>query len=68
MEAFWKLLDLQGKKPAVLAVPKFIMKLETIPEIALSEEQTIKITLALAKRGLVGKFMGLWPSSRTTDN
>ena len=38
MEAFQKLLDLQGKKPMNPAVPKFIKKLETIPKIALSKE------------------------------
>jgi hypothetical protein len=49
-------------------VPKFIKKLESIPEISLPEEQPIKIALALADRGLVGQFMGLWPSVRTTDD
>ena len=28
----------------------------------------MKIALALAKRGLVGQFMGLWPSTKTTDD
>ena len=49
-------------------MPKFIKKLEEIPEIALPEEQSIKIALALAHRGLVGKFMGRWPSTKTTDD
>jgi hypothetical protein len=34
----------------------------------LPEEHSIKIALALAERGLVGQFMGLWPSAKTTDN
>lgn len=49
-------------------MPKFIKKLDLIPEINLPEEQTIKIALALAERGLVGQFMGLSPSKRTTDD
>ena len=39
-----------------------------IPEIALPEDQMINIALALADRGLVGQFMGCWPSTKTTDD
>jgi hypothetical protein len=56
------------KKISPPEVPKFIKKLDAIPEIALSEEQPIKIALALAERGLVGQFMGLWPSTKTMDD
>jgi hypothetical protein len=49
-------------------IPKFIKKLDEIPEIALPEENPMKIAVALANRGLVGQFMGLWPSTRTTDD
>ena len=49
-------------------MPKFIKKLDEIPEIVLPAEQPIKIALALAERGLVGQFMGLWPSAKTTDD
>ena len=41
------------------SIPKFIKKLEFVPEIDLPVEQPIKIALALAERGLVGQFMGL---------
>ena len=47
---------------------KLIKKLEEIPEISLPEEQPIKIALALADRGLVGQFMGRWPSTKTTND
>lgn len=57
-EAFRCLLSQKGKKRPTPEVPKFIKKLEEIPEIALQEDQPIKIALALADRGLVGKFMG----------
>ena len=49
-------------------MPKFIKKLEEIPEIALPESTLVKIVLALSKRGLVGQFMGLCPSAKTTDD
>jgi hypothetical protein len=43
---------------------KFIKKLDSIPEIVLQEDQPMKIALALAERGLVGQFMGLWPQQK----
>jgi hypothetical protein len=67
-EAFRNLVNRQGKKLSPPEVPKFIKKLDAIPEIAFPEEQPIKITLALEERGLVGQFMGLWPSSKNTDD
>ena len=57
-----------GKRKTPFTVPKFIKKLEEIPEIALPEEKPMEIALALAKRGLVGQFMGLWPSAKSTDD
>ena len=62
------LLNSRGKKPSTPEIPKFIKKLEEITEIALPKEKQMKISLALAKRGLVGQFMGLWPSTKTTDD
>jgi hypothetical protein len=67
-EAFRRLVNCKGKRTAAPLIPKFIKKLEEIPEIALPEERPMKIALALAQRGLVGQFMGLWPSSKTTDD
>jgi hypothetical protein len=67
-EAFRRLVNSSGKKSVAPAIPKFIKKLEDIPEIALPEERPMQIALALAQRGLVGQFMGLWPSSKTTDD
>jgi hypothetical protein len=67
-EAFFLLTALQGKKKTTPLDPKFIKKLESIPEIALPEEQPFKIALALAERGLVGQFMGLWSSTRSTND
>ena len=67
-EAFRRLLNCRGKKASPQEIPKFIKKLEEIPEIALPEEKPMKIALALAKRGLVCQFMGLWPSTKSTDD
>ena len=67
-EAFRRLLNSKGKKTSSPEIPKFIKKLEEIPEIALPEEKPMKIVLALAKRGLMGQFMGLWPSTKSTDD
>ena len=67
-EAFRIFLSQKGKKRPAPEVPKFIKKLEEIPEIALQEDQPIKFALALADRGLVGQFMGQWPSTKTTDD
>ena len=68
LEAFRRLLVPTGKSPATHEVPKFIKKLDAVPEITLPEEPSIKIALAFAERGLVGQFMGLWPSPKTTDD
>jgi hypothetical protein len=67
-DAFNLLLRPSGSKPKVPAVANFIKKLESIPEIDLPGEIPIKVALALADRGLVGQFMGLWPSTKTTDD
>ena len=68
VDAFHRLLVPLGMEPVTHEVPKFIKKLDAVPEIALLEEPSIKIALALAERGLVGQFMGLWPSPKTTDD
>ena len=53
-DAFRRLIACGGKRKAPLSVPKFIKKLEEIPEIALPETRSVKIALALSERGLVG--------------
>jgi len=67
-DTFSRLLAPSRKNLASKEAPKFVKKLDSIPEIALPEEHSIKIALALAERGLVGQFMGLWPSPKTTDD
>ena len=67
-EAFNLLLRSPGSNPVPPSIPKFIKKLDSIPEIDLPSEIPIKVALALSDRGLVGQFMGLWPSTKTTDD
>lgn len=66
-EAFRRILSKNGKKHLTPEVLKFIKMLEEIPEIALPKDQLINIALSLADKGLVGQFMGCWPSTKTTD-
>ena len=53
LDAFRRLVSSGGKRKAPFTVPKFIKKLEEIPEIALPETTSVKIALALSERGLV---------------
>ena len=66
-DAFRKLIVSGGKRKGPSSIPKFIKNLDEIPKISLPETQAIKIALALSERGLVGQFMGLWPSAKTTE-
>ena len=68
LDAFRRLVANGGKRKIPSSVPKFIKKLEEIPEIALPEMTSVKISLALSERGLVGQFMGIWPSAKTIDD
>jgi hypothetical protein len=66
--SFRKLVAACSKRPTSVAPPSFVKKLDVIPEIDLPPELPMKVALSLSERGLVGQFMGLWPSTRSTDN
>jgi hypothetical protein len=66
--SFRKLVTACRKKAPQAETPSFVRKLDNVPEINLPPEQPMKVALSLSDRGLVGQFMGLWPSTRTTDN
>jgi hypothetical protein len=66
--SFRKLLASQGKKLPPAEPPSFVKKLDSIPEIDLPPDHPMHVAISLSDRGLVGQFMGLWPSARTTDN
>jgi hypothetical protein len=48
--------------------PSFVKKLDSILEIELPPDHPMRVAVSLSDRGLVGQFMGLWPSVQTTDN
>eukprot|EP00253_Pinus_taeda_P026670 PITA_26670 len=46
---------------------KFVKRLEDIPEISLLLQTPIQVALSLAEQALVGQFIGLWPSPKSTE-
>jgi hypothetical protein len=66
--AFSKLLIAMERSFPPLAPPSFVKRLESIPEIDLPPENPMRVAVSLSEHGLVGQFMGLWPSVKTTDN
>jgi hypothetical protein len=67
-DSFRKLLVAHGKKLPPAAPPSFVKKLDSIPEIDLPPDHPMCVAVSLSDHGLVGQFMGLWPSTRSTDN
>ena len=65
--AFRRLISSQGKRTESAPPPKFVKKLEAVPEIALPEEKSIRIAVSLAERALVGQFTGLWPNPKMME-
>jgi hypothetical protein len=57
--AFARLVNVQGKKKYSIPPPKFVKKLDVIPEIALPSEKPIQLFVSLADRALIGQFTGL---------
>jgi hypothetical protein len=66
--SFNKLITACRKKSIQEESSSFVRRMDNVPEINLPPEQPMKVALSLSERGLVGQFMGLWPSTRTTDN
>ena len=52
--AFKRLLLTQGKKKEGGIVPKFVKKLDEVPEIDLPPTQPMSVVVSLADRALVG--------------
>ena len=65
--AFRKLIASGTKRPPSATQQKFIKRMDTIPSVALPEEDTCKSALNLAERGLIGQFTGLWPSPKSVE-
>jgi len=66
--SFRKLIATCSKKYPQAEAPSFVKILDDVPEINLPLEQPMKVALSLSERSLVGQFMGLWPSIKSTDN
>ena len=43
----------------------FVKKLDSIPSVALPVDQTCQTALNIVDRGLIGQFIGFWPSPKT---
>jgi len=67
LEEFKALVRSAGSKSKPALPSKFIKKMEEIPSLELSPEEPCNVALFLAENGLIGKFMGLWPSPKTVE-
>ena len=67
-EAFDRLIANHAKRSGKREVPKFVKRIEDVPEVALPPEETIQVALSLSDRALIGQFMGLRPSPKSTDS
>ena len=67
-EAFDRLISNHTKRSGKKELPKFVKRIEDVPEVALPPEETIWVALSLEDRTLIGQFTGLWPSPKTTDS
>lgn len=66
--AFKEMISKCNKRPSSASQQKFVKKMDTIPTIALAEEETCKAALNLSERGLIGQFTGLWPSPKSVED
>ena len=65
VEAFKKLIASSGKRKGG-PIQKFVKKVD-IPSVELPANKTCRSALNLAERGLIGHFIGLWPSPKAID-
>ena len=67
LDDFDRLISSYNKRSGKAETPKFVKRLEDVPEVALPPKETIRVVLSLADRALIDQFTGLWPSPKTTD-
>ena len=67
-DKFARLVASQSKKTTNEASPNFVKRIKDVPVVALPSEDTIWVALSLADRALIGQFIGLWPSPKTTES
>lgn len=49
------------------SISKFVKKIEGLQEVSLPPTLPRMAALALAEKGLIGQFKGLWPSPKTVQ-
>ena len=67
IEAFKALVTASRKRQVTGPQQKFVKKLDSIPKVALPEEEICRSALNLTEKGLIGQFTGLWPSPRAVE-
>ena len=67
IDAFKRLVASCSKRKANSNQRKFVKKVESIPFVELPPQRPCWTALNLAERGLIGQFMGLWPSPKAID-
>jgi len=63
-EAFASLIAVTRTPRIRPTINKFVKKLADIPEISLPHTLPRRAALSLIEHGLVGQFIGLWPSPK----
>ena len=66
LEAFKFLISSCGKRKGSPLSQSFVKKTD-IPSVDLPTERPCRTALNLAKRGLIGQFIGLWPSPKVVE-
>ena len=66
--AFDQLIGTQNRRSGLRDPPKFVKRIEYMPEVALPPEETMRVALFLADRALIEQFTGLWSSPKNTDS
>ena len=67
LAAFRKLIANSGKCKLNKTQQKFVKKMDNIPTVALPAEETCISALNLLDRGLIGPFIGMWPSPKVVE-
>lgn len=63
-QAFLALINSLPPQRAHPWISKFVKKIEGLQEVALPPTLPRMVALALAEKGLIGQFTGLWPSPK----
>ena len=66
LEAFKRLISSSGKRKGPPLTQTFVKKTE-IPSVDLPVDRPSQTAVNLVERGLIGQFLGLWPSSKAIE-